>query len=126
MKKASIVTGEHFAGKSKTIREFLKPLLGMTTNEHKFIRNKKSGYILSQSFEESDKDVDDIINRYAPYYDLLVLAARPASEAGSKFNELSSKLKKRGFDILEHNVIADQPDSFYKQKANDILNHLDS
>jgi hypothetical protein len=91
MKKAVIVVGSHYAGKSKTIRKYLKPKLSITEHEHKFTRNGNDGFVLSQSLEESDRDVDDLIKKYMDY-DLLVLSARPANEMPSSLNELKVKL----------------------------------
>lgn len=82
MKKAVIVVGSHYAGKSKTINVHLKQKLGIAKHEHKFTRNGKAGFILSQSFEEADRDVDYVIKKYVAY-DLLVLSARPAHERPS-------------------------------------------
>lgn len=126
MKKVAIVTGIHFAGKSKTINKFLKKRLGMTERQRKFILNDKDGYILSQSLEESGKAVDDVIKNYSGYYDLLVCAARPADEKGSKLNELSRKLGRKGFDVKVFQVYPEQEASFYKQTAEKILKHLES
>jgi hypothetical protein len=98
MKKAVIVAGGHHTGKSKTIRRHLKPLLGISCNAHKFMLRGKKGFILSQSFEESRRDVAATIKKYS-HYDLLVLAARPQSESGSKLKSLRAALSKASFAV---------------------------
>jgi len=97
MKKAVIVVGRHHAGKGKTIRLYLKPKLGIGPKVHKFTRNGQSGYVLAQSFEEADKDIQ-IIDNYS-HYELLVLAARPAHETPSCLVELKAKLEKEGYRV---------------------------
>jgi hypothetical protein len=122
MKKAVIVVGSHFVGKSKTINKHLKPKLGIGEREHKFIRNSQNGYILSQSFEEANRDVDYVINNYSGY-ELLVLSARPAHENPSLLADARTKLSHAGFRVSEVFINSnDNNDS----KANEILRHLDN
>ena len=124
MKKAVIVVGTHYAGKSKTIREHLKPKLGIAKNEHKFIRNGKAGFVLSQSLEEADRDVDYVIKKYV-IYDLLVLSSRPAHERPSCLNELKAKLQTAGYRVSEVLVDRTDEEDYYDSKADEILNCLD-
>jgi hypothetical protein len=123
MKKAVIVVGKHYVGKSKTINVHLKPKLGIGRKQHKFTRNGKAGFILSQSFEEADRDVDYVITekKYLGY-DLLVLSSRPADETASCLNELRTKLNSAGYSVGE--VLVQHNDD-YATKADEILEHLD-
>ena len=57
MRLAIIVIGEHGGGKSKTINVYLKSKLGIGKRAHKFLFKSIWGFILSQSFEESGKDI---------------------------------------------------------------------
>ena len=121
MKKAVIVVGKHYVGKSKTINIHLKAKLGIGRYQHKFTRNGKAGFILSQSFEEADRDVDYVIKKYLAY-DLLVVSTRPADETGSCLNELRIKLNSAGYSVGE--VLVEHNDD-YAGKADEILQHLD-
>ena len=56
MKKAVIVVGSHYAGKSKTIRKFFKPLVGISGNRRLFQIGQHDGAVLSQSLEERLRD----------------------------------------------------------------------
>jgi len=125
MGKAVIVVGTHLSGKSRTINEHLKPLLGLGPSEHVFGRNSKDGFILSQSFEEASTDPQTQIGRRA-HYDLLVLAARPAEEEGSLLEEMQQVLSFHNFQyevvMIENNEFA----TYYAGKALEILSQLDS
>ena len=137
MKKAVIVVGPHFSGKSKTIKKYFKPLIGLSGNQRTFDLNEKPGVVLSQSLEEKRlgrvisqsieekpiSNVREFLSRYL-FCQWLVLAARPSSEAGSHLNEILRILKTNGFSVLVVNIAKDQPESFYKQRAKDILAHL--
>jgi hypothetical protein len=101
MKIAVIFVGRHFAGKSRTINNFLKPLLGIASKARLFTLDEKNGCVLSQSFEESGRDAKERIDAYA-HLDLLVLAARPASERASKLALVENILQKNGFRV--HNI----------------------
>ena len=124
MKKAIIAVGSHYAGKSKTINEFLKSKLGIGELAHKFIRNGQNGFILSQSFEEAGRDIDYVLSEYG-HYDLLVLAARPANEKPSYLNEAINGLQNAGFRVNTIEIIKDE-DDYYNERANDILRYLDN
>ena len=124
MKKIVIAVGSHFSGKSKTINKYLKPKLGIGQRDHKFFRNNQNGFILSQSFEEADRDVDYVINGYAGF-DLLVLAARPAHENPSFLVEAKKKFSAAGYRISEVVITQSNDDKYYYDRADEILNHLD-
>jgi len=124
MKKAIILVGSHFTGKSKTIRCYLKPKLGIDENEHRFVRNGQDGFILSQSFEESGRDVDYVIEKYGQY-ELLILSARPAEEIASCLHRARTQLEAAGYRVNEVNISPGEPDSFYDQKADEIIELLD-
>jgi len=120
MRKITIVViGEHFAGKSKTINKYLKTKFGMDERQHKFTYKKHEGYILSQSREERE-DFENDISRYSKY-DILVLATRPRSEEKSLLKDTEAKLKKMGFKFFLVQIIKDQKENFYKEKANEIM-----
>jgi hypothetical protein len=120
MKKAIIISGAHHTGKSKTIRQFLKPLLGIRESARKFILKGKYGYILSQSFEESGRNISEIIPQYKDY-NLLVIASRPRNELGSKHKQLCSALTQYGFIIEEVQI---QNPAEAAQRAKEIFNLL--
>ena len=127
MKKAVIVVGKHFAGKSKTIREYLKPKLGIGKHVRIFARYGQSGHILSQTLEEPKRkrSGQEIVTKYSKY-DLLVFSARPATESGSQVNELSKALKDNGYQVNTVDVAGrTQPASYFEAKANEIISHLD-
>lgn len=123
MKKAAIVVGSHFAGKSKTINAYVKKKLCIKPKAHKFTLKGKQGYILSQSFEEAGRDVSFIIKTYG-HNDLLVLAARPASETPSYLNKAVKLLTANGFNVYQVPVNAGQPESYYSSKADEVIKKL--
>ena len=126
MDKAIIVVGKHFAGKSKTINVYLKPKLGLSVHEHVFELNGQPGFILSQSFEESGRDVDYVIEKYGNRYTYLVLASRPADEVGSNLEEAKQKLSHVGYNVSIVEIEPKQPDEYYKNKASNILEILNA
>ena len=99
MKKSVLVTGSHLVGKSKTINEHLKPMLKISPNAHIFELNGKMGFVISQSSEESHREVEKLINKYSDY-DLFVLASRPEDEKGSNFKAAQTTLEKAAFDVM--------------------------
>ena len=122
MKKAVIVIGRHGIGKSATIREYLKPKLGISKNHKKFELNHKKGIILSQSFEEGKREPEIMINKYC-YYTYLVLAGRPIGEDGS-FTEIVKELlikEKYSVEIIE---IISSDKTHYEEKATNIFEYL--
>lgn len=139
MRKAVIIVGSHFSGKSKTINEYFKPLVGLTKKQRNFdlqnqsgtilsqsIEEKKIGVVLSQSIEEKGiLEVEKYLSIYL-YKQCLVLAARPRNEAVSHLANICKILEKAGFNILTINVIANQPETFYKQKAQEAFDFFNS
>jgi hypothetical protein len=83
----------------------------------------QNGYILSQSFEEADRTVDDVINNYSGY-DLLVLSARPAHEKVSSLDEAKKKLAVAGYHVSEVLINLNTDETYYDGKADEILKHL--
>jgi hypothetical protein len=80
----------------------------------------KKVYILSQSFEEANRDADYVINNY-PNDELLVLSARPANEDPSSLVDARTKLVRAGFSVREVIInLNDDKDG----KADEILLHL--
>lgn len=126
MKKAVIVVGSHYAGKSKTINKYLKPKLGIERDDHKFTRNGQDGYVLSQTFEEADRDVQKIVNKYS-HYDLLVVAARPANESPSYLMELTAELQNAGYQVSTVDIVkTSNNEAYYEEKADEIISSLDA
>jgi len=121
MKKAVIVVGKHHAGKSLTIRGHLNPLLKIGYDAHKFTLNGKMGWIKSQTLEESGLDIASIRKHFD--FDLLVFAARPESESGSKLNLLRNALQTESFNVVLVNI---QDKSEAPDKAREIFNLLNS
>lgn len=117
MNKAVIIMGRHFSGKSKTIKEYIKQKLELASKNHKrFILNEKEGYVLSQSFEEGDWDVDYMVTKYSKYT-YLVLAGRPKEEENSLSQEVEDKLRLKGFTIKIFHVESGKDESFYEDVA---------
>jgi len=121
MKKVVIVAGAHGAGKSLTINCHLKPLLGIGYYAHKFTLSGKNGYVFSQSLEESGLDVEAIRKYF--HYDLLVFAARPETESGSKLNLIRDMFQKASFAV---NVVSIQEESEAPEKAKEVFSLLNS
>lgn len=138
MKRAVIVVGSHHAGKSKTIKKFFKPLVGLSGNRRHFQIGKHDGAVLSQSLEErfgnghvlsqslEEKGLVDVRSVVAKYqhYERLVFAARPRSEARSLYETLKSELESHGFSVATVSVIGNRPDSFYAERAQEIHQQL--
>jgi len=124
MKKAVIVTGTHYIGKSRTINNYLKPKLGIGIRKHKFTRNGQDGFILSQTCEEAGRNIEDVVNNYR-FYEFLILAARPRYETPSCLDHLISKLTKEGYRVDEV-VISSKDSVHYEQKATEIIGYLDN
>jgi len=136
MKVAVIVVGTHHAGKSRTIREYLKPLLGMSKGQHHFALGSESGYIRSQSIEErygyifsqslEEKgltEVQTIVSKMKGY-EKLVFAARPEDESVTLFLLLKTELEKAGFTVFKVKIEKNQPANFYEHKGKEIVDYL--
>jgi hypothetical protein len=105
MKKAIILVGAHHVGKSLTINQHLKPMLKISHDAHVFQLGGKTGFVLSQSAEEAERDVEVTVEKYADY-DLLVLAARPYSNPESSLKLLRSLLQKASFVTTEVAILS--------------------
>lgn len=138
MKKAVIVVGSHHAGKSKTIIKYFKPLVGISGNKRKFDLGQHDGAVLSQSLEErfgnglvlsqslEEKgllDVRRVLDKYQ-HHDRLVFAARPSDERWSLYGKLKSELEIRDFSVKTVRVVKNRPVSFYRERAQEILQSL--
>jgi len=134
-KRAVIVVGTHHAGKSKTIRKFFKPLVGLREGQRMFTLGGCTGAVLSQSLEERQHDgvilsqsleekgiaaVETFLQSYRDFK-ILVLAARPPQEAKSYYRRMKAELARHGFKVSTVEVMPGKPDSFYQARANEIL-----
>jgi hypothetical protein len=133
-----IVVGSHHAGKSKTIKKFFKPLVGISGNQRIFQIGQHPGSVRSQSLEErfgnghvfsqslEEKRVREVRRVVAncQAYERLVFAARPSGEVDSLYETLKSELESHGFSVATVQVVGNQPDSFYAERAQEILRHL--
>jgi hypothetical protein len=97
-KKAVIVVGSHYSGKSLTINKHLKPLLKIHAHAHIFDLNSQKGFALSQSSEESGQNVEKLIQKYS-HFDLFVLASRPETDERSNFKETRAVLERASFEV---------------------------
>lgn len=141
MKKAVIVEGQHYAGKSKTIIKYFKPLIGLTSRARNFKLDGVSGRVYSQSREEAARlrgcvrsqsleesgrtarEVAKLIRTNANF-ELLVFAARPEGEEGSFLPLLKRQLRAVGYRVLVVQIIPKQPENFYAKSGRKILRHL--
>jgi hypothetical protein len=79
---------------------------------------------LSQSLEEKGlENVRDVVDKYQ-HYDWLVFAARPSNETASLYLTLKSELEAHGFSVETVYVVRNQPDAYYAERAQEILDHL--
>jgi len=132
MKKAIIVVGSHCSGKSKTINQFFKPLIGLSGRQRNFKHGRvlsqsieeREGHVLSQSLEEKGlKSVKEFISRYANLK-YLICAARPEGENPSLYKALKRELEQLGYNVKTVNVIEGQTDKFYESKAQEMYDWL--
>ena len=126
MKNAVIAVGSHYAGKSRTLKKFVKTKLGIGEKELYFRRNGLSGAILVQTFEEAKRDIEDSMVRYG-HHDLLIFAARPEHETPSCLVELKTALEEFGFHVGTVSIIKTKTttDTYYREQAAEILRQLD-
>jgi hypothetical protein len=141
MKRAVIVVGSHYAGKSKTINKYFKRLVGITLHARKFSIGGESGrvysqsreevarsrgYARSQSLEESGRTAREILKLVRAYahYNHLVFAARPQNERPSFLVPLRAALKAAGFRVFVVRVVAKQSEGFYAKRGKEILRSL--
>ncbi|MDD7984701.1 hypothetical protein PQO01_07035 [Lentisphaera marina] len=125
-KKAVIVCGEHFVGKTHTINFFLKPLLGIKAGAWTFtIEHWHDGGVYAQSSEESPRDVDYRISKLLKYT-YVVTACRPKDEEGSHFTEIYLQLRQRGYDVVVFEISRENDEDDKKMIASQAYNHLKS
>lgn len=141
MKRAVIVVGPHYAGKSKTINKYFKPMLNIRPRAHKFTLNGTKGMVLSQSREEAvhrcgfvrSQSLEE--SRRTPFgvtrlirtnahFNFLVLAARPSNESISFLVQLKSVLRRNQYRVFLVRVAAKHPEQFYIERARKILRYL--
>ncbi len=127
MRKAVIVAGTHYSGKSRTLRDYLKPRLKMGNGRY-FMRNDQSGCVLVQTCEEAEVDVKERVRKYSGC-DYLVLAARPANESLSYQTELEAELKNAGYQVKTLRIVKPREknleDEYYSGIADEIVAYLD-
>jgi hypothetical protein len=127
MRKACVVVGSHYSGKSRTLR-ILKQKLGIG-NKRYFTRNGQSGGVLVQTCEEAEGNVKDRVEKYS-LCDYLVLAARPANESLSYLAELEAELKRAGYRVKVLHIVKPRDknfaDEYYGGIADEIIAYLDS
>jgi hypothetical protein len=124
MKKAVIVVGKHYVGKSKTINKYVKPKLKIGVKDHVFTYKGRSGFILSQTFEEADRDIELIVRKYSDY-DLLILAARAPGEDPSCLTELIEALQNAQYLVSTVDIIKAPNEDYYEGKAEEVISNLD-
>lgn len=138
MKAAVIVVGSHRAGKSRTIIEEFKPLVGLHGRARLFTFGNSASAAFSQSIEErrpnggvfsqslEEKRQADALEfvRNTKHFEYMVLAARPADEVGSLLTMLTQPLRKAGFNVHHVHVERDKPREFYTRRGEEILSHL--
>jgi GTPase SAR1 family protein len=129
MKKAVIVVGSHHVGKSTTINQYFKGKIfkgkiELSKRKRKFLVNGCEGYILSQSLEE--KGLDEVASTVEKYgnYEKLIFSARPENEILSYYKDLKKQLEKKKFVVETVEIIGDQKESYYKEKAEEIYRKL--
>lgn len=133
LKNAVIIVGSHGAGKSKTINQYFKPLIGLSGKQRNFSRGRvlsqsleeREGHVLSQSLEEKGlKSVKEFIEKYADL-NYLVCAARPDRETPSLYKILKTELETKGFKVSKVEVFSGKEESFYQDKAQEIFTKLE-
>lgn len=124
MRTAVVVVGKHYAGKSKTIRKYATNKLGIGEHVHKFNFKGQKGYILSQTFEEADRDIEKTIADLSAY-DLLIVAARPAGENPSFETDITAALQGAGYTVRKVTILRTSNESYYQEKADEVIAALD-
>lgn len=115
-KRAVLVVGSHFSGKSKTINKYLKPKLGISERARFFYIRDNRGLAKSQSVEESQTDLDDFLLTCLELH-YVVLACRPKGEKPSYQSYVEKSLSRMKFDVTVVEVEAGQPEKYYRGKA---------
>jgi hypothetical protein len=124
MRKAVIAVGKHYVGKSKTINKYVKPKLGVGAKGHIFTYKGQSGFILSQTFEEAEREIEATVHKYSGY-DLLILAARAPGENPSCLNELIETLEQADYQVSTVDIVKAPNEDYYEGKADEIISNLD-
>jgi hypothetical protein len=123
MKIAVLIIGSHYTGKTRTINDFLKPMLRIKRKRiSKFNLNGREGRIWSQSLEEAKRSIDLFIH-ICIQYELIVVPCRPANEKLSYLVKVEQRLRKQGF-IVHRVQIVKSTNLYYKNKAKEIYNYL--
>jgi hypothetical protein len=123
MKKAVVVVGRHYVGKTRTINSHLKPLLGLTLRQSQFELNGKKGRVWSQSLEEANRSIEYFI-RICIRYDLIVVPCRPVNDPDSLLGEVRTRLEENGFTVRQVHINESGDDAYYEGRAQEILNYL--
>ncbi|EKO3464438.1 hypothetical protein SPN99_000311 [Vibrio fluvialis] len=134
-KNAVIVFGEHFAGKSYTLKVHFKPLVGLSVGQRVFqLTDTKTnklitGEVRTQSFEEAGHSATSLAALLATLSnrDLLVVATRPPSAAGSLYSYVESTLMTSGFNVSSVQIVnhgGPKSPSYYMGRAQQIYSHL--
>lgn len=121
-KLAIIVIGEHYAGKSRTLIEYVKPAFGLNRLAHKFRFNNCSGYIKTQTLQEGNEPIDSLDKFQV--YDVFVLASRPCGEGNPQLSEIKNKLRELGFTVSEYLIPRDTDDGYRAATGAQIVNEI--
>lgn len=123
MKKAIIVTGKHWAGKSKTINDHLKPLFGISLKSYTFWLKGKRGFIISQSIEESGRPIEILIKKCSGF-DIVIVATRVSTDNATKHELVNNKLEKNGFKTKTFIITKHEKENYYTGMAKEIFDSL--
>lgn len=118
MKRAVIVVGSHFSGKSKTINKYLKNKLGISEKSYIFHLDGERGLVRSKSLEEAGSDIEDFLKRCREFH-YVVLACRPSEEKRSHQATISNRLAEMNFSVSMVEVLKGQSEKYYQAKAGD-------
>jgi nicotinamide riboside kinase len=118
MKRAVIVVGSHYSGKSKTINKYLKKMFGISERARIFHIDGERGLVKSQSLEESRGDLEDLLDKCSEFR-YVVLACRPTGERPSYQARVEKGLSKMKFNVSVVEVEEGQPEKYYRSKAED-------
>lgn len=97
MKSAVIIVGEHASGKSRLIRQFIKPLLGMSAKQQHTVVDGRQIWIKSQTLQEAKTDISSL-KRFEPY-DSLILPSWPKGRGTPSLDQITNAIQAIGFRI---------------------------
>jgi hypothetical protein len=117
MRGAIVVVGSHCVGKSRTLNNHLKPLLGMNPSDNGFCVNNVYGFLWSQTIEECEADPCIRIGDRRTY-DLLVVPARPRWEDVTQLDNVIRVLNIYGYTWQEIYIRGGMVDGYYELQAN--------